>query len=129
MSKIKAEQKNTAHLTRLQVPENITNCWYNLSDLRDRVAINYNLADDYDPNSAGLSIIDKQVSNTYEYDGVSNPHKSYGYLRTPEMSEIIYDFYRRGRSRLSVWITEKIYRLLHPEHLSIKGKKENHGSK
>ena len=129
ISKIKAEQKSTAHLTRLQVPENITDRWYNLSDLRDRVAINYNLADDYDPNSVGLSIIDKQVSNTYEYNDVSNPHKSYGYLRTPEMSEIIYDFFCKGRSPISVWITEKIYRLLHPEYLPIIGRKENYAAK
>lgn len=115
MSKIRAEQKNTAQDARLRVPENITHRWYNLSDLRDRVSINYNLADDYDPNSTGIAIIDKQVTNTYEYGGVSNPHKSYGYLRTPEMAEIIYHFLCRGRSPISIWITEKIYRLLHPE--------------
>ena len=121
-------QKNSAQNARLRVPGNITHRWYNLSDLRDRVAINYNLADDYDPNSAGIAIIDKQVTNTYEYGGVSNPHKSYGYLRTPEMSEIIYQFLCRGRLPISIWITEKIFRLLHPKILINQTQKETYGS-
>jgi hypothetical protein len=75
MSKIKAEQDDKTDI--LPVPENINRRWYNLSDLGDRVAINYNLADDFQKNSKGISIIDKQVHNTYEYDGKKNPHKSY----------------------------------------------------
>ena len=30
--------------------------------------------------------------NDYEYGDIKNPHKSYGYLRTLEMAEIIDDF-------------------------------------
>lgn len=115
MNKIKAEQKNKEQ--PLSVPENITRRWYNLSDLGDRVAINYNLADDYYKNSTGISIIDKQVHNTYKYDDKKNPHKSYGYLRTPEMSEIVYTFLRRSRSPLSVWLTEQLYRLFYRSRL------------
>ena len=107
MSKIRAEQQDENKT--LYVPENIKRRWYNLSDLGDRVAINYNLADDFHKNSKGISIIDKQVHNTYEYKGHKNPHKSYGYLRTPEMSEIIYAFLCRGRSPLSVWFIERFY--------------------
>jgi hypothetical protein len=114
MSKIKTEQK--LQVEKLSVPENITRCWYNLSDLGDRVAINYNLADDYQKNSSGISIIDKQVHNTYQYQGKKNPHKSYGYLRTPEMAEIIYTFLCRGRSPMSIWLTEKLYRLFYRTH-------------
>ena len=109
MNKIKMEQKNGNHI--LSVPENITRQWYNLSDFGDRVAINYNLSDDYHQNSQGISILDKQVHNTYEYAGNKNPHKSYGYLRTPEMSEIVHSFLCRGRSPLAVWLTEQYYRL------------------
>jgi hypothetical protein len=109
MSKIKTEQQDENK--QLSVPENISRRWYNLSDLGDRVAINYNLADDFQNNSKGISIIDKQVHNTYEYGGKINPHKSYGYLRTPEMSQIIYAFLCRGRSPFSVWLTERLYRL------------------
>jgi hypothetical protein len=109
MSKIRAEQKDENK--PLSVPENITRRWYNLSDLGDRVAINYNLADDFQKNSLGISIIDKQVHNTYEYGGKKNPHKSYGYLRTPEMAEILYNFLCRGKSPFSIWLTERLFRL------------------
>jgi hypothetical protein len=109
MSKIRAEQQSKVH--NISVPENIKRVWYNLSDLRDRVAVNYNLADDYAENSKGIGIIDKQVHNSYEYKGKKNPHKSYGYLRSPEMAEIIYAFLCRGRSSLSIWLTERFYRL------------------
>jgi hypothetical protein len=115
MSKIKMEQRDKDG--QLSVPENISRRWYNLSDLGDRVAINYNLADDFQKNSKGITIIDKQVHNTYEYEGGKNPHKSYGYLRTPEMSEIIYAFLCRGRSALSVWLTERLYRLFNRNRL------------
>ena len=111
MSKIISERKGD--IRDLAVPENISRRWYNLSDLGDRVAINYNLADDFQKNSKGISIIDKQVHNTYEYGGKKNPHKSYGYLRTPEMAEIIYKFLCQGRSSLSVWLSERLYRLFH----------------
>jgi hypothetical protein len=119
MNKIKAEQENNDQ--SLSVPENIARLWYNLSDLDDRVAINYNLADDYQKNSKGVAIIDKQVHNTYEFNGEKNPHKSFGYLRTPEMSEIIYTFLCRGRSPVSVWLTERLYRLFYRERKKIKG--------
>ena len=115
MNKIKTEQENKDQ--SLSVPENITRRWYNLSDLDDRVAINYNLADDYQKNSKDVAIIDKQVQNTYEFNGEKNPHKSFGYLRTPEMSEIIYTFLCRGRSPLSVWLTEQFYRLFYRNRL------------
>jgi hypothetical protein len=111
MNKIKAEQIHKGQ--PLSVPENITRRWYNLSDLGDRVAINYNLADDYNKNSKGISVIDKQVHNTYQYGDEKNPHKSYGYLRTPEMSEIVHTFLCRGRSPVSIWLTELLYRLIY----------------
>ena len=116
MNKIKVEQKNNTK--SLSVPENITRRWYNLSDLGDRVAINYNLADDYHKNLKGISIVDKQVHNTYEYGGNKNPHKSYGYFRTPEMSEIVHTFLCRGRSPLSVWLTEQFYRLFYRKRIN-----------
>ena len=112
MHKIKVEQKSKHMDKPLAVPENIVHSWYNLTDLRDRVALNYNLADDYQPNSNGISVIDKQVLNTYEYQGLINPHKSYGYLRTPQMAEIIYTFLCRGRSHLWIMLIETLHRLI-----------------
>ena len=108
MNKIRIEQNIPDSQKQLTVPENISNCWYNLSDLHDRVAINYNLADDYAPSSRGIGIKDIQVTNTYEINGKKNPHKSYGYLRTPEMADLLYGFLCQGRSRFRIWLMQQI---------------------
>ncbi len=39
---------------------------------------------------------DDLVLNDYRADGGENPHKIYGYLRTPEMSGLIADFLARS---------------------------------
>ena len=77
----------------LQTPDNIYKNWYNLSDYKDKVALNYNLNEDFLPNSHGVQPQDKLIWNNYQYNGERNPHKSYGYLRCPEMSNIISEFY------------------------------------
>jgi hypothetical protein len=82
---------------RLKTPESIRHAWYNMSDLRDKVAINYTLADDYDANSKGVRALDIPVYNDYEGREKHNPHKVYGYLRTPEMADIIQSFLIRNK--------------------------------
>jgi len=105
MNKIFAGLKVTMpEITTLKVPENIIYNWYNFSDLEDRVAINYNLADDYPPNSNNVSIEDFIVQNDYIYKDETNPHKSYGYLRTPEVAKIILNFVDSGKSRYRLWL-------------------------
>jgi hypothetical protein len=69
--------------------ENVSSAWYNLSDLYDRVAVKYSLRDVFGANALGVAPEDIVVKNTYEYKGRKNRHKSYGYLRTLEMAEII----------------------------------------
>ena len=81
----------------LKTPENIRSHWYNLADLRDKIAINYTLRDDFKENARHIGPVDKIVTNDYEYEGQKNPHKSYGYLRTPEMAEIISGFLNDNR--------------------------------
>jgi hypothetical protein len=71
-----------------------------MSDLRDRIALDHTLEDDYQANSRGLRVRDIYVFNDYEMDGNPNPHKSFGYLRTPEMAEIIDGFLEGGRGNL-----------------------------
>ena len=78
--------------TQLPTPENILKAWYNLADLDDSVAINYNLQDDYAANSSGVTPKDILVKNDYEYNGRKNPHKSFGYLRTSETVSILHEF-------------------------------------
>ena len=70
--------------------------WTNLADRRDLVAADSDLADDYAPNDHGVKVRDDRVINTYTSEedakGDLNYHKSYGYLRTPELSEIVRNF-------------------------------------
>jgi len=62
--------------------------WANFADKRDPVAIDVHLSDDYEPNDAGVQVIDDMVAN--DWGGIN--HKSYGYLRTPEVSRVIRNF-------------------------------------
>ena len=78
----------------LKTPENIIKNWYNLSDFKDRVAINYDLNNDFLPNSHMVQPEDILVRNNYEYKNDENHHKSYGYLRCPEMAVIVKEFLR-----------------------------------
>ena len=81
---------------KLTTPPNVNRRWYNISDISDRIAINYNLADDYDPNARGVKAEDLAVQNDYAYGGEHNPHKIYGYLRTPETARIVHEFLTGG---------------------------------
>ncbi|MCF7793823.1 MAG: GPI inositol-deacylase [Candidatus Cloacimonetes bacterium] len=83
------------------VPDNIRNNWFNFSDLDDNIAANYNLADDYNFNKNAMLPKDNIVNNEYIYDGQKNPHKVYGYLRTPQVAEAIYNFLNRKDSFLT----------------------------
>ena len=104
-SKIAAERKRKGHKEPgLKTPENITSSWHNLADLKDKIAMDYSLRDDYEENSGYVRVVDKIVNNDYEFNEIKNHHKSFGYLRTPEMAMIISDFYtREGFSPLS-WL-------------------------
>ncbi len=67
--------------------------WTNLADRRDPVAADAHLKDDYEANVRGVRVQDDLVINGYVGSkGKSNYHKSYGYLRAPEVSRIIREF-------------------------------------
>ena len=76
------------------IPDSIRKAWHNFSDLRDPIAVNYNLADDYASNAHGIGVTDWIVKNRYVYQGTHNPHKSYGYLQCPELIKVCDDFLR-----------------------------------
>lgn len=72
----------------IKVPD-VVEHWTNHADRRDRVALDSRLATDYAANASGLTITDMLVVNGYvRPDGKANPHKIYGYLRAPELTEI-----------------------------------------
>ncbi len=93
VSKIANElQLKNRKIQKLKTPVSVQKYWFNFSDLEDKVAFNYNLDDDFYENSNGIKVFDFVVNNTYISNGEHNPHKSFGYLRTPEFSTKIYDF-------------------------------------
>lgn len=93
MGKIAADREiSLPRLNKLRTPENVEMKWFNLADLEDRIALIYRLSDNFEANSRGVGVIDMVVHNNYWSNGEHNPHKSFGYLRTPEMAGIIYDF-------------------------------------
>ncbi len=113
MGKIFAELNHEfVKFKEIKTPVAITKNWFNLSDLEDKITINYNLADDYDENQQGIGPIDKIVFNSYVHKGKRNPHKSYGYLRTPELAEIISDFLARDRNKVLFSIINQLNSLV-----------------
>jgi hypothetical protein len=68
--------------------------WTNFADRRDPVAADVHLAGDYEPNNRGVTVRDDLVINGYKSPaGKANHHKSYGYLRAPEISAAIRSFF------------------------------------
>ena len=77
----------------VRTPSIVTKSWVNFADKKDKVAIDSHLRDDYDENRTGVRVIDDLVANDYKSNlGDHNHHKSYGYLRTPELSNHIKEF-------------------------------------
>lgn len=86
--KHKIQQEND----RVRTPT-IVNKWTNFADRRDPVAVDVHLASDYRPNDRGVRVKDDLVINSYASPkGKPNYHKSYGYLRAPELSRLIRSF-------------------------------------
>jgi hypothetical protein len=77
----------------LRVPECVAQ-WSNYSDPKDPVSSwDTSLSDNYEANSRGVTVSDHLVVNGYMSPaGKANPHKIFGYLRTPELSELIAGF-------------------------------------
>ncbi len=83
--------------TRLKTPPGITGKWHNYADILDIVAFNYKLADYYNENNSGVKPIDNLVVNNYEFNNVRNPHKAFGYLRTPQFTAVLKEFISAGK--------------------------------
>ncbi len=95
-SKIGAEMaEGESMIPVLKTPENVKTSWCNQADLRDKIALFYELADHFADNPRGVKVSDQSVTNNYIYKGEKNPHKAYGYLRSNEMKDIIDEFLTR----------------------------------
>ena len=87
--------KARAHIEGIasEVPRVVSEKWVNYADPADVVAVETNLRGDFGPNGRGVQVEDHLVSTDYvALDRERKTHKSYGYLRTPELSEQIRDF-------------------------------------
>jgi hypothetical protein len=73
-------------------PEAIAKKWYNIADVDDKIAIVCEIEKKFALSTKNIRPFDIAVHNNYIYKGKSNPHKIYGYLRSKELSQIIYEF-------------------------------------
>ena len=92
ISRIAKYTKKINHKLKIQTPESVCKNWYNFADVRDNIAMDFKLSDDFEANSKGVKVRDHLVNNTYKMGKTYNPHKSYGYLRTPKFIKALKDF-------------------------------------
>ena len=77
----------------VRTPTVVRERWVNYADRTDPVAVDSHLRDDFRANDDGIRVEDDMVFNDYVTStGERKPHKSYGYLRTPELSQHIREF-------------------------------------
>lgn len=111
VGRIFAEQKKKMiKVAKVRTPDSVRKNWFNFADWEDRIAIDAILKDDFDENIHHVRAVDISVHNDYENRGVRNAHKIYGYLRTPEMAEVISDFLMQGKSKFLLKFEQKINR-------------------
>ena len=78
------------------VPQQVRQ-WTNLADPRDKIALDCVLGKDYQPAPGGIRIQDGLAYNDYvDRTGKRDCHNGYGYLRAPELSDIIREFLSAG---------------------------------
>lgn len=102
ISKIAAEQEQKFQKqSHMKTPSAVLKNWYNFSDILDKVAFNYKLANDFTENKHDVKPVDYLIINNYEINGIRNSHKSFGYLRTVEFSKILNEFILA--EKLTIW--------------------------
>ena len=90
---IHRERSKYDQKTPVRTPSIVTESWVNYADRKDPVALDIYLNGDYKANRRNVEVVDDLVCNDYVgLDGEPNHHKSYGYLRTPEISRQIERF-------------------------------------
>ncbi|MBN2092612.1 hypothetical protein JW964_23530 [candidate division KSB1 bacterium] len=109
-SKILAERQITKNM--LQIPDNISHDWYNFFDPDDNVSNEPILRDKFLENKKAVQIKDIKICNDYEFEGERNPHKSFGYLRAPEVALVIHEFLNRDRSQFAIRVSNLINKML-----------------
>lgn len=96
------------NIDKLPTPDNITKAWYNLYDPEDKLAQYSILPELFDPNINKIIPISEAVKNDYENEGVENPHKIYGYLRSERNAQLISEFLTKDKNKIILWFQDKI---------------------
>ena len=76
----------------LRTPPRVKKCWYNFADLKDNVAMIYQLSKNFKANWRGVKPKDYVVNNNYQINNEANHHKSFGYLRTRAFTRVLRKF-------------------------------------
>lgn len=76
----------------LDTPPGIYKAWFNISDPDDRIALYNKLNPTYAANTMGIMVEDIVIRNHFYGLNEKNPHKSFGYLRTPSFASILGKF-------------------------------------
>jgi len=98
--KIKAERENLGRkLSNPKAPATIKKSWLNQTDATDPVGLDTKITNDY-KNETDITFKDQIVVNDYGFKNEDNElefnsHKIYGYLRTPEILEVVCKFLSR----------------------------------
>lgn len=95
------EMRNKNPKFKIATPKCVSNNWCNFSDLVDILAINFDLSNNFEANSFNVSATDFEVLNDYEYKGIKNPHKAYGYLRNKEFITLL-DVFLKEKQKFSL---------------------------
>lgn len=90
--------------TKLKTPPGVVNKWINYYDELDSLSMKNRLSNNYAPNNKGVQVTDETVYNNYIYKNERNPHKSYGYLRTPELAQLLHNFLMRDKNSISRYL-------------------------
>jgi len=111
-----AAESNSKHLEPVQLltPHNVYNQWINYSDLEDKIALVYNLTDKFGENQHGIHVKNIVVDNYYEISNQKNPHKSFGYLRTPEIAETMANFLKSEKPNFLLRLLAQLRKNIRP---------------
>lgn len=96
---------------KLKTPSRVKKHWYNFADLKDKVALIYQLSKNYKANSRGIKPRDFVVNNDYQINDEANHHKSFGYLRTEPFSQVILEYI--NYTKTSIYGKVKLYLGIH----------------
>lgn len=89
-------------MTSATFPSSRVKAWFNLADPKDRVAHLAYLAPYFKDRNREKRIVDTFVANDFrDLDGKKNAHKSFGYLRCPEVAAVIDGFFLAQASNVS----------------------------